>query len=260
MQKKSIKNIYLYPINNKFNKNLFDMNDEHIKVIPMPTNMSIFKYFYTNDYLQNTDLQENKPVFIINSSLLNDEIISFIQGASEFIKFWIFIDSNFSIDEKLNAKYIVENNTEISPNKNIRYIPPNIVNKNLYENIKVNKKIDQIVYFFDPNSRIDHTGKLMEYLYPATKLRIKMFDNESFNNPQNLGLLSEQTRQRVLLESKFYLHDDSNYYLTESLLCDCIPINIERDEAFQTQQINNVCNKPNKINYYIDFLKEISDE
>ena len=102
-------------------------------------------------------------------------------------------------------------------------------------------------------------NKIRNYLYPNSKLNIKLFDSKEFSHAQNLGYVTEDYRYKILLESKYYMHNSSNYYLTESLICGCIPIDISSEETIETQ-LNNKTHIPKNIVYYSDFAKELFDE
>lgn len=249
MQKKSIKNIHLYPVNNKFNKSIYEIRDEDLSIINMPNNQSIIKYFYS---VQADSASNN--TFIFNSSIIGPEILDFINSFNNITNIWIFIDSN--INEYIStAKYISKLPIE---NQKYKILQDHIVNKNLYENISHIEKLDQIVYFINQDTSC--LEKIKNYLYPNTKFRIKLFDSDKFSHPQNLGYLTESARQKILLESKYYMHSSSNYYLTESLICGCIPINIDSNSSLEDQLSQNKTSKPETIIYYNDFIKEICDE
>lgn len=249
MQKKSIKNIHLYAINNKFNRNIFEINDTDLAIFSIPNNQSIFKYFYT------INSNESDNTFIFNSSIINDEIANFIDNFSNIINIWIMVDSDMA-KYNARAKYIASSPI---PEYKYKILPENIVNKDLYKDIQSLPKQNQILYFMD-NDTEARLDKIKKYLYPNSKLPIKLFDSDKFSHPQNLGYLTEEARKNILLESKYYMHHSSKYFLTESLICECIPINIDSEEALEDQLKENKTSKLESVVYYSDFIKEICDD
>jgi len=248
MQKKYTKNIHLYSVNNKFNKNIFEINDPDLSIVNIPNNQSIHKYFYTKNITDNfTD------TFIFNSSIINNEIYDFINNFSSKFNIWIFLDSVLP-EYSSNIKYI--SCSPISIDARSKIIPENIVNKDLYDNIDIKQKVDQIVYFIYDDDQAA-LSKIQKYLYPNSKLPIKLFDSDKFQDAQNLGYLSEHSRRDLLVESKYYMHNSSNYYLVEALICGCVPVNIDSDNDLEYQLKNNQTYKPENIIYYTDFIKEL---
>lgn len=257
MQKNYTKNIHIYPVNNKFNKNILCVEDKEYNIFSIASQPSIYKYLYTNESLQNKEDIKNN-FFIINSSLINNEISDFIRNFHNTFNIWIFIDNNsFVLDSTLNVKYITYKNIE---NLNSKILPYNIVDKSIYSNLQNIEKIDQLVYFFNPQNNIQTVSKLEKYLYPTTNLRIKLFDNDKFNHPQNLGYLSENDRGAILRESRFYLCDNTNYYVTEALLSGCILINLDDSADIEDQIKSNKNIQPEHFIYYVDFLGELCNE
>lgn len=250
MQKKSIKNIHLYPVNNKFNTNLLQLEDEELNIKPILANQNIYKYFYTNNLFQQT--------IIFNSSIINNEIASFIQNFKHDMDIWIFIDSDFIIRES-GIRYIASNTIDdINP----KILPENIVNKRFYSNLTIPSKSNQLVYFFNTDAQ-NKLDKLQKYLYPSSNLKIKLFDSQKCNHPQNLGFLNESDRKNILCESEFYIHDDTRYYLHEALLCKCVPINLDSPESITDQmsrQKQKSTDKIDNIVYYCDFIKGLLNE
>jgi hypothetical protein len=191
---------------------------------------------------------------VLNSSIINQEIASFVRDFSDKINIWIFVDKEIS-EYLSGVKYIT---TDTIENINSKILPHNIVNKNFYSNIQNTNKIDQIPYFLHNDSEYV-LNKIRSYLYPNSKLNIKLFDSKDFSHPQNLGYITEEYRYKILLESKYYMYNSSNYYLAESLICGCIPIDISSDETIEAQ-LDNTTQIPKNIVYYTDFAKELFDE
>ena len=100
MQKKYTKNIHLYSVNNKLNKNIFELDDQELSSISIPNNISIHKYFYTKNI---QDVKSN--LFIFNSSIINNELANFIISFSDQLNIWIFLDNEMS-EYNSKLKYI----------------------------------------------------------------------------------------------------------------------------------------------------------
>lgn len=257
MQKNNIKNIHLFPINNKFNKNILDCESIYnVRFI----DDTIYKYFYKNIDEKN----RNNHTFIFNSSYLIPEVSDFIESLSKQFKIIIYIDNNkYLKDLKYdNVIYITQENTT-EPLSNVKILPKNITSKSIYATEKNNKsnKDDSIIYFSQETTDSESIKKLEQYLYPSSNLRIKIFDNKNFKHPQNIGYTSELTKKELLSSSKYYLHDSSNYYTSEAKLCGCALLDIDKTDSLMDQIKNN---KPESdtddIVYYIDFMKDIIDE
>lgn len=250
MQKKSIRNIHLYPVNNKFNINLIDIDDSELNIKIISKDQSIYKYFYSNNISSNDSI-------IFNTSIINNEIANFIHNVKKDIDIWIFIDNKFMLKED-GVKYLT---VEPIDNIDCNILPNNIVNKKLYSNINHQIKIDQLVYFFHTDQKAKFE-KLQKYLYPSSNLKIKLFDSKEYAHPQNLGFLTEEDKKDLLCESKFYLYDNSKYYLHEALLCGCLPINIDSSTSIEEQMINNkgIKESNNSNIYYCDFVKRLLNE
>lgn len=257
MQKKYTKNIHLYPINNKFNKNILNINHiDDILISTIPTNYNIFQYYYSNNNLQTNNI---KNIFIFNASILNDEIKTFILNFNKSISFWILIDTMIDKTDNLPVKYIYENEIYSDGKK----LHKNTISKALYANTIIPDKQDQIVYFFDNSKPVleKELNTIKKYLYPSTNLKIKLFDNNKFQHYQNLGFLSESDKKQILLESKYYLHNGSDYYITEASMCECLLVDLYKDDISNIigNKNQNTINT-NSIYYYEDLIKEISDE
>lgn len=260
MQKKSTKNIYLYPINHKFNKNISMISDDNYSIVLMQPSISMYKYYYSNiDNIPN----KSDISIIINTTILNPELVQFINDFANTLNIVLFIDNNANIEANdLNIKYLIPDNsignyTTLDPNKIYR-LENNIINKDLYEDITqkdtVNKK-DQIICFL--HDKFDF-AKIQQYLYPLSKLNIKIFDNPGLKSAQNIGYLSELEKRDILLESKYYIHDEYRNYATEATKCGCSLINIDSDIDIHDQIKINKIENLDKTNYYIDLLEIIT--
>lgn len=253
MLKNTIKNINLYQTNHKFNHNLFMLDYENYKFYEIPLNTSIHKYTF------NTKNISKDSIFMFNLSIINKEILSFINNFYKKISIIIFVDKINELYSFINTNYpqlkqIVSDERLLGDNKVL--IPMYLVNEQLYNNIIISDKEDQYIYFFDNESK-NIKPELLALLYPNTNLPIKLFDSISIKHHQNIGFTTEIDKKNLLYKSKYYLFDNNNY-LAEAALAGCHSIDINNDIQSQilSTQIDNQSIK-SKILYYKDIVKDI---
>lgn len=259
MQKNITRSINLYPINNKFNTNLGLIDIPNYKINYIPYNYSIHKYVFSDNI-------SSDSCFIFNSSFLNQEILEFIQSAS--FNFFILLDSHISPSLSFYNKvtFIYDDLHLKKDFENSIILPQYLVNKKLYRNNgEIFDKINQIIYFCDSETENIDTN-LEKLLYPNSHLPIKLFNNSKFKHAQNIGSINEIEKIDILRESKYYLHNNSNYYVAEALVSDCICINIDKDMSI-TEQLSMNNNSDieyqkikNEILDYSDFVLEILND
>lgn len=236
-----MKNICITKSNNKFNNNIIYYNQE-INFIDLDfPKTSIYKHWYFH--------QQNIKHYIINASIISEEIVTFIQEFNSDIEFIIyfdiFSDGLYELLQPIVKKTIV--NYDINKENSIQ-LPKYIINDVLYTNISIPLKKDQMIYFIDNNATLP-LG-LQSALYPNTNAKIKMFNNQSVQHPQNLGFLNETEKKNLLLESSTYCYSNEEY-LAESMLCGCGALNVT--DTFDIEQ----CYSP-ELEYitYGSFLKD----
>lgn len=232
MQKNTIKNINLYQTNCKFNKNLALIDSEKFQIFMIPENYSIHKYTMTNKYINASSS------FIFNASIINDEIYQFISAVHNKLNIYIFLDKILPNINNLNIKYI-------------EYFPY-LINKQLYIKNNIDKN-NRIVYFHDESSSSLHP-KLESLLYPNTRLNINIFDAHNIKHPLSLGFLNEIDKKNMLYDSKYYIHDNNNYYVAEALAAGCVCLNLDCEEPIESQ-LNHQYN----TEYYLDIEKQTKD-
>jgi hypothetical protein len=215
--KKYMKNICITKSRNKFNNNIIYYNQEANFIdIDFPT-ISIYKHWYL--------YQQSINSYIINSSVISEEIITFIQEFNsniEFIVYFdIFSDNLYQLLQPIVKKTIV--NHDINKENSIK-LPKNIINDILYTNLQIPSKKNQLIYFIDNNT--DLPLGLQSALYPNTNNKIKMFNSQTVQHPQNLGFVSEEDKKNILLESSTYCYSNPEY-LAEAMLCGCKALDVE---------------------------------
>lgn len=232
MQKNTIKNISLYQTNYKFNRNIEILDSDKVQFFMIPQNYSIHKYVMTNRHISESS------TFIFNASLINSEIVQFIESFHEKLNIYILLDQEFARNLNLKVKYIE--------------CPKYLINKQLYSGVGA-PKVDRISYFFN-NSNSELDPKLASLLYPNTKLNINIFDAHNIKHPLSLGFLNEKDKRDVLYSSQYYLHDNNNYYVAEALAAGCICLNLDSEEA-----IDNQITKQSNTSYYLEIQKQTLD-
>ncbi|NBW14862.1 MAG: hypothetical protein EBR82_43365, partial [Caulobacteraceae bacterium] len=157
-------------------------------------------------------------------SCMNIESKQFIQEFNNKIKIFIYYDQSNNIIKYDNVINLldIKHKSILGKQNNIKYIPL-LVNKQLYNNIGNIKKVNSIVCFIDHLSSLP--ADLIKYLYPYTKLPIKLFNNPNIHHHQNLGILSEQEKAFILKQAEYYLSVDE-YYAPEASISGCKVLDI----------------------------------
>jgi hypothetical protein len=160
------------------------------------------------------------------SSSINSEVLQFINEFSnksdlKIILYHDQINEDLLNIDSNNLIHLIDIKYKYSINKkqkNIRYVPL-LVNKQLFNtNNSPKQRSNTIICFIDELENIP--DYLIKYLYPKSKLPIRLFNNSNIKHPQNLGLLSEPDKSMLLKQTEFYLAID-DYYAPEALLSGC---------------------------------------
>jgi hypothetical protein len=189
-------------INNKFVNNIKFSKHNFCDQLVIDTKDQLYKIYYSYKFTH--------AIFI--KSLLTGEELQFIDEFSDTVHLYVY-------DE---IKNILIN---CSSKKNINI--PTLVNNNLfYSNNNIKENL--IVSFLD---KIEILPPLLNsYLYPNSKLPIKLFNNQNIIHPQNLGLLYENDKAVLLQNSRYYLALDEDY-VAEAWACGCDVLTIEDLES-----------------------------
>lgn len=215
-----MKNICITKSNDKLNKNL-PYYKEYLSVYEINSNSSIYQGYYS--------MNENIDTFIFNLSLINKEIVSFINDFADQKICFIYVDisdnqkmQDMNLSSNTNIKYITKSN--ISLERDSIKLPDNMVNDIIYSEVTIPDKKNQAIYFLDNQTNIP--DNLASLLYPNTKIPIKMFNGENIQHYQHLGYLNEISRKNILLESSIMIYNNSEYN-NEAQICGCNLVDIE---------------------------------
>jgi hypothetical protein len=193
-------------INHKFINNISLSQIENFEKLITITSNQLYKIYYEYKFTH--------AIFI--DSLLTNEEIQFIHEFGNDINIYIFKNnetSNYSIIK--NIKGILSFKPSDTSHKFIKI--PTLVNHGIY--YKTNDiKDNNIICFLDNIDLLPDS--LNSYLYPHSKLAIKLFNNSDVVHPQNLGLLSENDKAYILQKNKYYLALNEDY-VAEAWACGC---------------------------------------
>jgi len=193
-------------IDDKFINNIELSNMDFILKTTTYIENQLYKLFYTNQFTH----------FIFVASLLNTEMFQFIHEFGEHTKIFIYNDTNFPIVHIKNISGILQKEKDPLSKNKIITIPKLVNNEIFYKDNTI--KNDHIICFLDRIDSLPH--ELNEFLYPSSKLKIKLFNNQNIIHSQNLGILSEIDKAELLKKSEYYLalNDD---YVPEAWACGC---------------------------------------
>lgn len=203
-------NILVQEDNNKFVNNLNNIQTNHsIKI------ENITGQLYQQYYRLQPDI-----MILIGSKSNTKESLQFISDHAENTKIFIYHDNDLdkSFLKLPNVRHLTDSKkAKENPEQKIIKLPK-LINEHLYNNLDTDNKNDDIICFIDHMSKLPL--ELVQKLYPATKLKIKLFNNPRIRHHQNLGLLDEKQKSELLKRSKYFLCID-DHYLYEALACGC---------------------------------------
>jgi hypothetical protein len=211
--------IFVQQIDDKFINNLIiSLRKMSYETISTGINNNLYKLDHIHKF--------NTYVFV--SDLFSNEIAQFI---SEYHnkndkQFFIYYPSNQQYEELVDFNKVCKTLSWNPIQSTDIRIPENILNKELFSSSDNIHKKNQASVFLDKCAN-DIPDQIMNYLYPNTLLPIKMFNNSRIIHHQNLGLLNEFDRSKVLIESAFFI-DIDNYYTLEAASCGCDIVSIEK--------------------------------
>jgi hypothetical protein len=214
--------------NTKFIKNTIYSNIDDTTVINTDVDNNLYKIYYRYNFTH----------IIFAAALLSTEIIQFISDFSESVKVFLyhdtFVDDAANILSDTNITHIVNDNYT-NDKYNIININPYIINTNLFnKNRQSDIRNNCIIGFLDNYNFIPHN--LNNYLYPKTKLPIKIFNAVNSPHHQNLGLVNDIEKSQLLKSNKYYLSlDYEKDYSIEAQACGAIIVGPD-----QLSDLNNV--------------------
>jgi hypothetical protein len=198
----------------KFMQNLSYTNISDMHTMNLNLSNNLYRLFYTHKFSH----------IVFKAELITQEIVQFIQDFSRNnVKMFIHHDKVIDNLVSTLSEYGVEHLSEYASvdQSNINQIPQNLLNTKLFNfDTTNNHRSDSIVCFIDDYPTIPEF--LDEYLYPKTKLPIKLFNNIYIKHPQNLGLINEVEKAKILQNNKYYLSLGKNDYIREAQSCGAI--------------------------------------
>jgi hypothetical protein len=233
--------ILIQNLNDKFINNIALCNSTDGDKIIVDTRGSLYKLYY--------QYQFTHVIFV--DSLINQESIQFIQEFGQQITVYIYKNSQTTNYENIQNIRGVLSYTKLNNTHHRVITIPTLVNHDLYyKNETLNKK-DQIVSFIEHITTIPEP--LQDYLYPKTKLAIKLFNNPEIIHPQNLGLLSERDKAILLQNSKYYLAITEDY-VAEAWACGCSVLLVDELHNCEPKQYKYA----KSFQSYANFLKGLT--
>lgn len=238
--------IFISEINNKFFNNIKYLLENDIHVYSgSPVN--IYKIHH----------EINANIYIFDSSHLNNEIIQFINEHSDiFIKTFVYHHkSNINKDSiryLKKVKHIISSDIfeEFKIYHNAVPIPKYITNPKIFFNVNknCNDRCDRIVYFLDNYNAIPENISIN--LYPINKnSKILLFNNSLIQHPQNLGLVNEFDKAKLLNKYKYLLCDNNSDYEAEALVCGCRLVDTNLNEKILSEELS--------IKTYQEFIRNL---
>jgi hypothetical protein len=201
---------------------------------------TLYQTFYTYKF----------DAIIFMASKFNTEIFQFINEFDN-IKVFIYHDilNPALFDLSLNIVHLLDNYKNKNQD-NIRNIPL-LINKQLYDSISnISMKYDVMVCFLDGLPNIPE--QLSKFLYPNTKLPIKLFNNENIYHSQNLGMLNEVEKAHILKQAKYYI-TINNLYVAEAMASGCIVLAPEEIDDMVPKKYKN----KKDYNSYSNFIENL---
>lgn len=223
--------IFIQPARDKFIDNCIPIRNSNFTIESQSINKNIYKIHH----------HQKCSHYIFVDKLLDNELLQFINDNYKSLKIYIYhlqtINDHLiqSLGNKVN--HILE--------------LPALYNPEIYYNTNKPKEY-QIVGFLDNTTSIPE--RLNQYLYPNSKLPIRLFNHPGFKHPQNLGLLLEENKAEILNKSEHCLILNKNDYVIESKLCNCTPLDISELSTLKAEIYSSFTS--DKAQTYEDFILE----
>jgi hypothetical protein len=229
-----MKSLLIQQSSEKFMQNCSALSFDDILIIDISIGNNLYQTFF-----------RHKPEYcIFSGSLVDKEVLQFCEDYSNSTNIYFFHIDHNSYDK---VKSLLPANSKVT---HIGYddtydsaIPTGLVNDQVFYNTSDNTK-DGIVCFMDGLTTIP--SELMYLLYPNSSIPIKLFNCPNIKHYQNLGMVTEKDRAKLLQTHKYYLdlNQTSGFsYTNEAIACGSRVISLS--------QI--------KDNSYVSVLSESSD-
>lgn len=240
----------LQSIEQKFLKHLtYDLKDNYPVSLYAPN--KLYDTVYAN--------MDQITKIIFSSSMINREVIDFIQNSDKAVKDKIlfYIDgNNIQLVSDLlehNIKILINADSSIPKSKKIAKI---VKLYSYYSEYLVNNIPDTTIYneldIIADISGIQNIPEELENIsYPNTNLNIKLFNNPNINHIQNLGIVDDVRFVAMIRSSKLYI-DLNNYYIAyaayfKTPLLPTLNTNIAKKQKINQDTIISIKNNPPPI-------------
>lgn len=232
--------------NSKFIQNIIYSKINNTDIIGAVLNNNLYQIYYTH-----------KPTHVIFcADNLTPETIQFISDFGNNTDIKCFLYHNRSISEEIYTAFKTTGIIHICDEKYSGkdecqlLCPNNLINSQIFNN--GTNTNESIVCFLDDYNELPSV--LQPYLYPNTKMPIKLFNAPDLKHYQNLGLLDELTRANVLKSTKYFLSlgSSKNDYSLEAQSCGCIILSIADLKEYTSIQYK----APGPVIDYATFITE----
>lgn len=172
--------------------------------------------------------------FTVNDGI-SREINNFILEFQSKKKIFLYYTNPSAQDYSTVFKYV----THISRNgiklsgKHIE-LPEYFFNEKLFTKNSTEQRIEKYCVFLGMSKSIPE--KLQSILYPNTKIPINMFESPYIKHCQNMGMISEIEKAKILQTYKYFINVDS-LYAHEAQICGCQLVDITKDNTLQNNNI-----------------------
>lgn len=234
-----MKRILVQQHNDRFINNLFYTLKNTQQAHQLIINKDIYKIYHRYQF--------DVAVFI--ASKFSQDIAQFIseyynQNTIKFIIYHDIFNQNIINDYGDIAINLVKNDTE--HRKAIKI--PSLLNNKVFKNLNTIRDKNTYAVFLEYSSSIPEN--LENFLYPKTKKHIRLFNSPHIQHHQNMGLLSEQDKAKILNTHEYFINTNGEY-VQEALECGAKVIDI-KDIEKPTKK--NVYKKDTNIIFYEDFI------
>ena len=198
----------------KIIQNLIFSKIEDTNIVGADFDGSLYKIYYSHS-----------PTHIVFSAdRLNEESLQFISdfGSSNTKCFVYHNDISLEILSKLknlNVTHLVSKVENLPTYLDNYILVDNVINTTIFHNNNLTDiKKDHIICFLENIKKIP--DELQNYLYPSSKMPIKLFNSKHITHYQNLGAINEITKSVLLRSNNYYLSLDEvkhNYEIEAKL-------------------------------------------
>lgn len=238
------KKLFIEAKNNKFINNLINADLLSYDIISNTISKNIYEIFYKTKF----------TTIIVNDTSIDNELSQFIVEYGKNINIYVYQDQKHSNLTEYLTKFVHRLIPEYfhkpqTIHDNLTIIPNNLVNEKIFYRNNDILKDNSISFFLDI---VDEIPDFIKYkLYPASLMKIKLYNNFRIKHYQNLGMLSENEKNIVLNQSTYFINYN-NYYVNEAMLCGCKILDMLDIDT------NNTINIPSDQNIsYTTFMKEL---